>query len=756
MLRNFLSVTVLLLWFGPVANLAQPSKSPAPPTELTVATLQSYEPQSLGSIQWQDDGRGYFKVEPADAGKKVNSLVRYDAATGDRSVLLDGSKLVTSGAAQPLDIEQFQLSRDQKRLLIFTNSKRVWRSNTRGDYWIVDVERGTLRKLGGSAAPSTLMFAKFSPDETLVGYVRENNLYVERLSDGRIRQLTTDGTRHLVNGTFDWVYEEELFCRDGWRWSPDGKRIAYWQLDTSGVKEYTLLNDTAGLYPEISSFPYPKAGETNSAARIGIVKASGGKTRWLEVPGDSRQHYLPRMDWAADSREVVVQQLNRAQNTNVVMLGDAVTGKVRTVLTEHDDAWVDLMFGRWWEGGGGLGGGNIEWINDGRRFLWASERDGWRHVYSVSRDGADIQCITSGDYDVIGVDKVDEAGGWLYIEASPQNPTQRYLFRVPLTGGSPEQLSPADQAGSHRYSFAPRGGLAVHVYSRFTRVPTVDIVRLPEHASVRTLIDNEALKARLAGLKLGAAEFFRVDIGGGVALDGWMITPPDFDRSRHYPVLFYTYGEPAGQTVVDEWGPTMWHEMLAERGYIIMSVDNRGTPAPRGRAWRKAIYRKLGVLNGEDQANAARAIAKWPFVDGSRIGIWGWSGGGSTSLNAIFRYPDVYRMAIAVAPVPDIHYYDTIYQERYCGLPQDHPDEYKQSSPITFASQLKGALLIVHGTGDDNVHYQGTEALIDALVAADKPFTMMAYPNRTHGLYEGPGTIQHLFGLLTTFVMEKL
>jgi dipeptidyl-peptidase-4 len=221
-------------------------------------------------------------------------------------------------------------------------------------------------------------------------------------------------------------------------------------------------------------------------------------------------------------------------------------------------------------------------------------------------------------------------------------------------------------------------------------------------------------------------------------------------------VLFYTYGEPAGQTVVDEWGPTMWHEMLAERGYIIMSVDNRGTPAPRGRAWRKAIYRKLGVLNGEDQANAARAIAKWPFVDGSRIGIWGWSGGGSTSLNAIFRYPDVYRMAIAVAPVPDIHYYDTIYQERYCGLPQDHPDEYKQSSPITFASQLKGALLIVHGTGDDNVHYQGTEALIDALVAADKPFTMMAYPNRTHGLYEGPGTIQHLFGLLTTFVMEKL
>jgi dipeptidyl-peptidase-4 len=597
------------------------------------------------------------------------------------------------------------------------------------------------------------MFAKFSPDETRVGYVRDNNLYVETLSNGRIVQLTHDGTPHLVNGTFDWVYEEELFCRDGWRWSPDGQRIAYWQLDTSGVKEFSLLNDTAGLYPTITTFPYPKAGETNSAARIGVVNASSGRTRWLEIPGDPRQHYLPRMDWAAGSRDVAVQQLNRAQNTNVVMLGDAQTGKVRTVLREHDEAWVDVVFSESW-GSRGLGGGNIEWLDNGGRFLWASERDGWRHIYSVSRDGTDVRCITPGDYDVTGVERVDEAGGWLYIDASPQNPTQRYLFRVPLTGGAPVRLSPAGQAGTHRYVMSPHGDFAIHTYSRFTQVPVVDIVRLPEHASVRTLIDNDALKKRLASVTLGKAEFFRVD--AGVDLDGWMIKPPDFDPSKRYPVLFYAYGEPWAQTVLDEWGPDMWHEMLAERGYIVISVDNRGTPSPRGRAWRKAIYRKIGVLNAEDQANAARAIAKWPFVDGSRIGIWGWSGGGSTSLNAIFRYPEVYRMAIAVAPVPDIRYYDTIYQERYSGLPQDHPEEYKQSSPITFAGQLKGALLIVHGTGDDNVHYQGTEALIDTLVAANKPFTMMAYPNRTHGLYEGPGTLQHLFGLLTSFVMEKL
>jgi dipeptidyl-peptidase-4 len=272
------------------------------------------------------------------------------------------------------------------------------------------------------------------------------------------------------------------------------------------------------------------------------------------------------------------------------------------------------------------------------------------------------------------------------------------------------------------------------------------------------MVENKELEERLSKLKSGGREFFRVDIGDGVKLDGWMIKPPDFDPKKRYPVLFYVYGEPWGQTVLDAYddGQQMWHQMLAQKGYIVMSVDNRGTPAPRGRAWRKSIYRRIGILNSGDQASAARVISKWPFVDASRIGIWGWSGGGSTTLNAMFRYPDIYSVGIAVAPVPDIRYYDTIYQERYCGLPQDHPNEYKQSSPVTFAGQLKGQLLVVHGTGDDNVHYQGTEALINALVAADKPFSMMAYPNRSHGIYEGPGTTRHLYGLLTRFLTEKL
>jgi dipeptidyl-peptidase-4 len=726
---------------------------------LTLDTLFTYQPKSLGPLQWEADGKGYLMLEPAANKKDAMDVVRYDAATGTRTISVAADKLTPAGATSPLAIEEFNLSRDGKRMLIFTNSERVWRSNTRGDYWVLDLTRFNLKKLGGSSKPSSLMFAKFSPDATRVGYVMENNLYVEDLNSGRISQLTSDGATHLVNGTFDWVYEEELFCRDGWRWSPDGKQIAYWQLDSSGVKEFKLINDTAALYPIITSFPYPKAGETNSAARVGVINASGGPTQWFDVPGDPRNNYLPRMEWAASSSEVIIQQLNRLQNTNIVMLGDIQTGKTHPILTEKDDAWVDIAWGEIDWDKRGLARGDVEWIDGGQNFLWTSERDGWRHIFSVSRDGRRILCITPGEYDVMSVEKVDEPGGWLYFRASPQNAGQRYLFRVRLDGsGAAERLTPAARPGTHQYDISPNAQFAIHTYSTFDHVPTTELVRLPGHEVARMLIDNRELQERLAKLKTCAHEFFRVDIGEGVQLDGWMMKPPDFDQNKKYPVLFYVYGEPWGQTVLDAWlgGRGLWHQMLAQQGYVVMSVDNRGTPAPRGRAWRKSIYRRIGILNSGDQANAVRAIAKWPFVDAGRIGIWGWSGGASSTLNAMFRYPDLYQVGMAVAPVPDIRYYDTIYQERYCGLPQDHPDEYKQSSPITFAAQLKGQLLIVHGTGDDNVHYQGTEALINALVAADKPFTMMAYPNRSHGIYEGKGTTRHLYELLTRFLNEKL
>lgn len=755
MKQKLLLIPVLLLLLSSaVAQQADPGL-------LTVDTIFTYRTKFLGPVRWQADGSGYLALEPSPSKPSFVEIVRYNATTGERSVKVPTDKLTPAGANEPLIIEDFTLSDNEQKVLIFTNSARVWRSNTRGDYWVLDLGTGDLRKLGGTEAkPSTLMFAKFSPDGTRVGYVRENNIYVEDLATSpRITKITTDGSRYIVNGTFDWVYEEELFCRDGFRWSPDGKQIAYWQLNSEGVKEMSLINNTAELYPIIVTFPYPKAGETNSAARVGVISASGGPTRWLEIAGDPRNNYLPRMEWAANSNELIIQQLNRLQNTNLVLIGDAATGKVRPVLTEKNDTWVDIAWGDIDWDKTGLARGDVEWIDGGKKFLWASERDGWRHVYSVSRDGSDIKPITPGDYDVISVERVDVRNGWIYFLATLENATRRYLYRAKLDGtGKEERLTPAANLGTHGYNISPQGDMAIHTYSTFGKVPVTSMVKLPQHSVVRTMIDNRELQERLARLKQTPTEFFRVELEDKTQLDGWMIKPPDFDPQKRYPVIFHVYGEPWGQTVVDRWGGLnrMWHTMLAQQGYIVMSVDNRGTPAPRGSAWRKVIYRKMGVVNSGDQASAARAIAKWPFVDPSRIGIWGWSGGGSSTLNAMFRYPDLYQVGVSVAPVPDLHYYDTIYQERYGGLPKDHPDEWKKSSPITFANQLKGQLLLIHGTGDDNVHYQGTEALINALVAANKQFSMVAYPNRSHGIYEGAGTTQHLYGLMTRYFNEKL
>jgi dipeptidyl-peptidase-4 len=759
MRRNSLIIWALFLLFAASAT-AQQTATQGDPSLLTLDSIFTYRTKSLGPIQWQQDGSGYLALEPSAAKKDASDIVRYDAATGARSVKVSAEKLVPAGAPKPLTVEAFTFTPDERKVLIFTNSERVWRSNTRGDYWLLDLTNWKLHKLGGTEAKvSSLMFAKFSPEGARVAYVRENNIYVEDLGSRIITKLTTDGSRYIVNGTFDWVYEEEFFCRDGFRWSPDGRSIAYWQLNTEGVREFKLINNSVGLYPEIISFPYPKAGTTNSAARVGVIAASGGNTRWFEVPGDPRNNYLPRMEWAASSDEVVIQQLNRLQNKNTVMLGDISSGKVRSVLVEKDDAWVDVSWGDLDWDKRGLGRGDAEWIEGGKRFLWASERNGWRHIYSVSRDGRDVKDVTPGKLDVINVEKVDDERGWIYFEASPDDATRRYLFRAPIRGSAIlHRLTPAQQPGSHAYNISPRGDVAIHFFSAFTKAPSTDLVRLPEHTVVRRLIDNKEVQDRLAKLKPTAHEFFKVDIGDGVKLDGWVIKPPDFDPQKKYPVLFYAYTEPWSQTVVDSWAGLnlRWHMMLAQQGYLVVSVDNRGTPAPRGRAWRKIIYRKMGLVNSSDQAKAARVISRWPYVDSNRIGIWGWSGGGSATLNAMFRYPEIYHVGLSVAPVPDLRLYDTIYQERYCGLPQDHPEEWKQSSPITFADKLKGHLLVVHGTGDDNVHYQGTEMLINTLVAANKPFTMMAYPNRSHSINEGTGTTRHLYELLTRYLHERL
>jgi dipeptidyl-peptidase-4 len=723
------------------------SSGPATAQEADEVTLDrlfgsgDFFPDRFGPARWIEDGR-YTTVERTRAGME---LAAYDAVSGAREVLVSAADLTPTGG-RPLAIHDYFWSDDASRLLIFTNSQRVWRANTRGDYWVLDLESGALRQIGTERPEASLMFAKFSPDGSRVGYVSRNDIFVEDLESGAVTRLTEDGSRTIINGTFDWVYEEEFFLQDGFRWSPDGSSIAYWQLDAEGVGEFLMINNTDSLYSYTIPVQYPKAGTTNSAGRVGVVPADGGSTNWIDLPGDPRQNYIVRMEWAANSGEIVLQYLNRRQDRLQVMLADASTGEARTILDERDEAWVDVR-------------DDFRWLDEGSAFTWVSERDGWRRAYRVSRDGGTIIPLTPPDADILAVEALDEDGGWIYFTASPEDPIRQYLYRSALDGsGRTEQLSPA-RPGYHEYQVSGDGAWAFYTFSRFDDPPTTSLVSLPSHREVRTLVDNATLKATVERLGRTPTEFFRLEVEPGVELDGWVMKPNDFDPDHEYPVLFYVYGEPWGATVRDRWGGTtlLWHHLLTQKGYLVVSFDNRGTPAPRGREWRKIIHGQVGVHASRDQANAAQKLPeRFPFVDSDRLAIWGWSGGGSQTLNSLFRYPGVFSTGMAVAPVPDQRYYDTAYQERYSGIPQENPDGYRLGSPITYAHQLEGNLLLVHGTGDDNVHYQGTEALINRLIEAGKHFTMMAYPNRSHGIFEGRGTTRHVYGLLTRYLEENV
>jgi dipeptidyl-peptidase-4 len=699
----------------------------------------------FSQARWIENGDAYTMLEPAENQNTGRDIVKYETKSGKRSVLVPAGELIPRGGENPLGIADYHWSGNKEMLLIFTNTRRVWRYNTRGDYWVLNLKTKSLKQLGTSLPPSSLMFAKFSPDDAKVAYVSRHNLYVEDIATGNITQLTFDGTEELINGTFDWAYEEEFFCRDGFRWSPDGKTIAYWQIDASGIKDFLMINNTDSLYSFTIPVEYPKVGEDPSSARIGVIGAEGGETKWMQIPGDPKQHYLVRMLWDGNSKDFLVQQLNRKQNTNKVWLCKSGSGWAANVYTDRDDAWVDLVE-------------DWLWIDGDKYYTWLSEKDGWRHLYLVSKTGDEEKLITKGNYDVIGIDDIDGKSGYAYFTASPDNPTQRYLYRIKLDGsGKAQRITPEDEAGTHQYQIAPGGKFAFHTWSDINTPPVTELVSLPKHKTIRVLVDNQRLKKAIAKLNLSPAEFFSVTTGDSVTMEGFMVKPPDFDPEKKYPVLFYVYGEPWRQTARDAWGAvSLWMEMLSQKGYIILSLDNRGTPAPKGRAWRKSIYRKIGVINSRDQAMAAKKIIQWPFIDSTRIAVWGWSGGGSMTLNLMFRYPDIYSTGMAVAAVSNQFYYDNIYQERYMGLKSENPEDFIEGSPITYAKNLEGNLLIVHGTGDDNVHYQNAEALINELIKNNKLFQMMPYPNRSHGIYEGENTTRHLFTLLTDYLLTHV
>jgi dipeptidyl-peptidase-4 len=702
----------------------------------------------VGDIRWSVDGNSYYRIEK-------NELVQYTLPENKPVVVLSKQQLTPAGSQNPLQFSYYSFSGDQQKILLFTNTKRVWRLNSRGDYWMLNRKSGSLTQLGKTLPSSSLMFAKFSPDGNSVAYVSGNNIYVEDLASSKIKPLTTDGSVTLINGTFDWAYEEEFACRDGFRWSPDSKKIAYWQIDASKIRKFFLINNTDSIYSRVIPIEYPKVGQNPSSCRVGVVNIEDARTTWMNIPGDPVQHYLVRVEFIPSTDKLLIQQLNRKQDSSRLFVTETATGNSKVIEQESDEAWVDI-----YQPGNPYSisfTNSFIWLNESEGILWDSEKDGWRHLYVVSLDGKPEKLVTRGNYDFTDITYVDHKKGYVYFMASPENATQKYLYRTRLDGsGKAELLSPPTLKGTHSYLFSPNGKYAAHSFSNsFTR-PSREFINV---ANQKPVNPKESILARLDSLVVKpATEFFKVKTADNIEMDGWMVKPVNFDPTKKYPVVFYVYTEPAEATVVDSYGRGrnfLYMGDMAKDGYIYISLDNRGTPVPKGAPWRKSIYRKIGQINIHDQAMAAKEILKWDFVDPERIAVWGWSGGGSATLNLMFQYPDIYKTGIAIAAVSNELTYDNIYQERYMGLPQENMEDYIKGSPVTYAKNLKGNLLYIHGTGDDNVHYQNAEMLLNELIKYNKQFQFMPYPNRTHGISEGEGTFVHLATLYTTYLKKN-
>ncbi|SFD96540.1 S9 family peptidase [Flavobacterium phragmitis] len=684
--------------------------------------------------KWANNNSSYYTTEKGE-------IIQYELPNFTRNVIVDAKQLTPKGSAKALEVKDFEFSKNEKLVLIYTNSKKVWRLETRGDYWLFNKETNELRQIGKNRPASSLMFAKLSPDNNSIAYVSKHNLFVEELNSGKETALTTDGTDRLINGTFDWAYEEEFNCRDGFRWSPDGKSIAFWQIDATKIKNFLMINNTDSIYSYTIPVEYPKVGQDPSACKVGVVNITSQQTTWMKVPGDSKQHYIPLMQWIPDGSSILVEQLNRKQNEAKLFLCDPKNGEASPIYSEKNTSWIDIL---------PTENEGFKWINNGKEFLLLSEKDGWKHLYRISKNGKTETLVTNGKYDVIDIKAVDEKNGLVYFLASPDNATQQYLYKTALNGkGKLIKVSPVNEIGTHNYRLSPDAKYAEHRFSNHKNQKISEWVNLSTQKTIKETDRNMTVS--------GNVEMIQITTADNITLDGWMIKPTPFDPAKKYPVLFYVYTEPAGATVKDAAGYAstfLYDGDIAADGYIQISLDGRGTPVPKGTEWRKSIYQNIGILNTRDQAMAAKEILKWPFVDQDRIAVWGWSGGGSTTLNLLFQYPEIYKTGIAIAAVPNQLLYDNIYQERYMGLPQENKEPFIKGSPITYANKLQGNLLLIHGTGDDNVHYQGAEMLVNELVKNGKQFQMMSYPNRTHSINEGEGTTEHLSKLFTQYLKE--
>jgi len=701
-------------------------------TELTVDAIThgAFAGARMPDPQWLADGSAFFDLRPAGDGG--SEIVRVNAATGATTVVAPAASLVSNGMR--LRVESIVISRDGSKILLFHNSVRVWRQNTRGVYDVLDVASGRITPL--STAAGLQMFAKFSPDGRRAAFVRANNLFVTDLATHEERALTSDGSDVIINGTSDWVYEEELAIRDAFRWSPDSKKLAFWRFDQSPVPIFPMIDElslAAKMVPE----RYPRPGDRNSKVTIGVVDVDTRATTWLHT---GEGEYIAAVAWVGPD-SLTIQRMPRTQNRVDLLMLSAASGDGRTVLTERDSSWVDIDEQ------------TPRWISNGSMFLWPSERSGWRQYYLYKRDGSLVGRVTRDGVDVSSLAGVDEKRGYVYALAAAPTPMQRQLFRYPLKGGA--EMRVTTEAGSHRVSIAPDGGTMVDIHSTAQLPGAATLVSLQTNGPRHVLEANAELRDALKELTR-APEFFEVPMPDGTKLNAFRIVPPAFDSTRKYPVLMYVYGGPTSQTVLDDYGGDryLWHELLAKKGFIVVSVDNRGTGA-RGTAFRHIVYEHLGMHESDDQIAAAKWLGAQSWVDPARIGIWGWSYGGYMTAMSSLRGGSIFRSAISVAPVTDWRLYDDVYTERYMRTPAENAAGYDESAPLKYVQGLTASYLLVHGTGDDNVHPQNSIQLVDKLEGANKQFQFMVYPGRTHAI-AGGNSRTHLFTMLTNFVEQTL
>ncbi len=727
-------VVMLVLLTGWIIH---PIQAQQPEKQLTLEHVfnDTFTPEGIHNVNWMKDGQFYTTLERT--GNDIQ-LRKYDILTGDYEVLIASSGLKAEGRDDPILIQDYQFSADENKILIKTDVVQIWRRSTRENYFIHDLETGETTKL--TQSDEKQQYAQLSPSGDKAVYVQDNNLYLVDLEAGEETAITEDGEfNRIINGSTDWVYEEEFGFAKAWYWSPDGEKIAYYRFDESRVKEF-FMTEWGDLYPGLTRFKYPKAGEENSIVKIGVFDLEKGETIWMDI-GDETDQYIPRINWTKDPGTLAIRRMNRLQNKQDLMLADAGSGQTRIIKTEKSDAWIDVN-------------DDLIFLEDREHFIYTSEESGYNHIYLYGMDGELIRQITSGNWEVTDYLGYNEDNSQIYYISTEESPLERHLYSINRDGTGKMKMS--GKEGVYQVNMSRDYKFYIETYSS-PETPSVYTLYEGDGTEVRILEDNSELVERLKEYQLPTKEFIDVNLEQA-DLNGYILKPYDFDSTTTYPVLFYVYGGPGSQTVTRSFASgqrAMWHRYLTSKGYVIVSVDNRGTGA-RGRDFEKQVYKRLGQLEVKDQIDAAEyLIDTCDFMDEERLGIWGWSYGGYMSSLVLARGNHFFDTAVAVAPVTSWRFYDTIYTERFMQTPLMNREGYELGSPLTYTDQIEGNYLLVHGTGDDNVHLQNAVEMVNKLVEENIQFKTMYYPNRNHGIYGG-NTRRHLYEMMTDFILENL